>query len=113
MVNLPGHELDDVDVVRAEAYEKGEKDEEDDGAGPVVPPESTGDGVLPGRSPQLQVDLHVAADDDGERAAEGDGAGQQQEIRGEPGAFEVEVLHAGSSFLVLAQHAAEQQGSDL
>lgn len=58
-------------------------------------------GVLLGHSSQLQVDLGVAANDGDERTAEGEGAGQKQEIRGEAGAIKVEVLHAGSSVLVL------------
>ena len=37
MVYLSGHELHNVEVVRAEAYDKGEEDEEDDGVSPVIP----------------------------------------------------------------------------
>ena len=113
MVDRSGHELHDVEVVRAEARDEGEEDEEDDGVGPVVPPRRAGHGALPGRRSQLQVDPGVAAQDDGEGAAEGDGAGQEQEVRGGAGALEGEVLHAGPSPLVLAQHAAEHQGSRL
>lgn len=113
VVYLPGHKLRNVEVVRAEAHDEGEEDEENDRVGPVVPPRSTGHRVLLGGGSQLQVDLGVAAHDDDERTVEGDGAGQEQEIRGEAGAVEVEVLHAGFSVLVLVQHAAEQQRSDL
>lgn len=113
MVYLPGHKLHDVEVVRAEACDKGEEDEEDDGVGLVISPQSASYGVLLGCGSQFQVDLGVAAHDDGEWAAEGDGAGQEEEIRGEAGAFKVKVLHAGPFLLVLVQHATEQQRSYL
>lgn len=109
MVHFSGHKLHNVDVVRAEAYDEGEEDEEDNGVGLMVPPRSACHGVLLGRGPQLQVDFGIAAQDDDQRAAEGHGAGQEQEIRGQAGGVEVEVLHAGPSSLVLTQHAAEQQ----
>lgn len=113
MVYLPGHELHDVEVVRAEACDEGEQDEEDNGVGPVVPRRSAGHRALPGRGPQLQVDPGVASHDGDERTPEGDGTGQEQEVRGEAGALEVKVLHAGPPLLALAQHAAEQQGGHL
>lgn len=113
MVYLPGHKLHNVEVVRTEADEKGEEDEENNGVGPMIPPGSTGYRVLLGCGSQLQVDLGVAACDDDEGTVEGDGTGQKQDIRGEVGALEVEVLHAGSSSMVLVQHAAEQQRSYL
>lgn len=113
MVYLSGHKLHNVEVVRAEAYDEGEEDEENNSVGPVIPLGSTGYCVPLGCGSQLQVDLGVAGDDDDERTAEGDGAGQKQEIRGEAGSLEVEVLHAGLSSLVFTQHAAEQQRSYL
>lgn len=113
MVYLSRHKLHNVEVVRAEAYDKGEKDEENNSVGPMIPPRPTSYRVLLGCSSQLQVDLGVAAHDDGERTAVGDKTGQKQEIRGGTGALKVEVLHAGLFSLVLTQHAAEQHRSYL
>lgn len=113
MVYLSGHELHDVEVVGAEARDKSQENEENDGVDPVVPPGWSGQRAVLGRGSQLQVDLGVAAGDDGERAAEGDGTGQEQEVRRQAGALEVEVLHAGPPPLVLAQHAVEEQGGYL
>lgn len=100
-------------MVRAEADDEGEEDEENDGVGLVAPPAPAGHGVPLGRGSQLQLDLGVAAQDDDERDAEGDDAGQQEEIGGGAGAVEGEVLHAGPSALALVQHAAEQQRRQL
>lgn len=73
------------------------------------PPQSTGDGVLLGHYVQFQVDLGVADRDGEKRTAEGDGAGQQQEVGSEAGPVKVEVLHASSSSLMLVKRAAKQQ----
>lgn len=109
MVYLPGHELHHIDVVRTKTHQKGKEDEQNDGVGPVFPSQSAHDGVLLGRCMQFQVDLGVADHDGDERTAEGEGAGQQQEVGSEAGPVEVEVLHAGSSFLMLVKCAAKQQ----
>lgn len=113
MVYFSGHELDDVDVIRTKTHDESEEDEQNDGIGPVIPPRAPAYRALLSRVSQFEVDLGVAAHDSGKWAAEGHGTGQKQEIRSEAGALEVEVLHAGSSSLMLVQHAAEQQRSYL
>lgn len=109
MVNLSGHELYHIEVVRTETHQKSQKDEQNDGIGPVFPSQWTRDGVLLGCCVQFQVDLGVADHNGDERAAEGEGAGQQQEVGSEAEPVKVEVLHAGPSSLMLGQRAAKQQ----
>lgn len=113
MVQLPEHKLYYVDVVRAEADDKRDEDEEDDHVGSMVSLCPPRDGVLLGRISEQEVDLGVAAQDDGERAAEGGGAGKNQEVGGVTGPLQVQVLHAGSLVLPDVQRAAEQQGNGL
>lgn len=112
-MHLPPHELNNIDMIGAKAQQESEQNEEDHGVGPVTPPRSAGDGVLLGRSPQLKVDACVAERNDGERAAEGNGAGYDQEVRGDAGGVQVDVLHAGPPLLVLVQCAAQEQGAHL
>lgn len=109
MLNLSGHELHHIEVVGTETYQKSEEDQQDDGVGPLIPSQPTHDRVLLGCCVQFQVDLGVADRDGDKWTAEGDGAGQEQEVRSEAGPLEVEVLHAGSSFLVLIKRAAKHQ----
>lgn len=113
MVNLPPHELDNIDMIGAKAQQESKENKEDDSVGPVPPPRPAGNGVPLGRSPQLEVDAGVAEHNDGEWAAEGNGAGYDQEVRGDAGAVQVDVLHAGPPVLTLVQRAAEEQGSHL
>lgn len=104
-----GHELHHIEVIRTEAHQKSEEDQQNDCIGPVIPSQSTSDGVLLGRCVQFQIDLGVAEHDGDQWTAEGDGAGQKQEIRSEVGPLKVEVLHAGSSSLVLIKRTAKHQ----
>lgn len=83
MVYFSEHDLHYVDVVGAEADDEGEKDEMNNCVGPVVSSRPACHGVLFGRVSQFQVDLGVAAHDDGQWTAERDNAGQDQEIWGE------------------------------
>lgn len=113
MVHLPPHELNNIDMIGAKAQQESEQNEEDDGVCPVTPPRPAGDGVPLGRGPQLEVDASVAERNDGERAAERNGAGYDQEVRSDARAVQVHVLHAGPPLPVLVQRAAEEQGADL
>lgn len=113
MVELPEHKLYYVDMVRAEAEDKSDEDEEDDFIGSVVSLRPPCDGILLGCISKQEVDLGVAAQDDGERAAEGDGAGKNQEMGSKTGALQVQVLHTGSLVLPNVQCATEQQGNGL
>lgn len=112
-MHLPPHKLDNIDMIGAEAQQESEQNEEDDGVCPVAPPRTAGDGVPLGRGPQLKVDAGVAERNDGERTAEGNGAGYDQDVRGNAGGVQVNVLHAGPPLPVLVQRAAEEQGADL
>lgn len=107
MLYLSGHELHHIEVVGTETHQKSEEDQQDDGVGPVIPSQPTRDRVLLGCCVQFQVDLGIADRDGDERTAEGDGAGQEQEVGSEAGPLEVEVLHAGSPLLVLVKRAAK------
>lgn len=100
-------------MIGAEAQQESEQNEEDDSVGPVAPPRSTGNGVPLGRRPQREVDASVAKHNDGKRTAEGNGAGDDQEVRGDAGAVQVDVLHAGPPLPVLVQWAAEEQWAHL
>lgn len=113
MVYFSEHELHYVEVVGAEADDEGEKDEENDRVGPVVSTRPACHGVPLGSVSQFQVDLGVAAHDDGQWTAERDDAGQNQEVRGEAGSLKVKILHAGAFALVQVKHTAEQQRSCL
>lgn len=76
MADLSEHELHYVEVVRAEAEDKREEDEEDDRVGPVVSARSARHRILLGRIPQFQIDPSVARHYDRERAAKRDKACQ-------------------------------------
>lgn len=107
--DLPDHELDDVDVVGAEAKQEGQQHHQDDCEGPMVVPIPHCQWVLLGGLAELEVDPHIAHQDDAHRQEEAEHTGHQEQVGQLGNLLEVEVLHTCQLVTHPARHGPQQE----